>query len=1093
MLEVPLLNQKTNRSPMASNTRYWTGLDELDATESYREQAGQEFPVAQSTEEFLADERLNSTHTGRRDFLKFMGFSVTAATLAACETPVIKSIPYTIKPEEITPGVANYYASTYYDGQDYGNILVKTREGRPIFIKSNPAAGAGKVGVRVNASVLGLYDSARLKAPQKGGEEVSWAALDADVTAALGGTGRKVVLTHTVVSPSLRRAIAAFCTARGAEHIQYDAVSYQGIREAHRRVFGVDAVPTYALGGARTIVSLGADFLNAWGDVPSMTAGWAAGRKPEAGTMSRMHAFEAVMSVTGSNADVRTMCRPSEQGKVAAALLAAVTGGTAPALEEGLAAAVKQAAADLKTSGAASVVVSGSNDPNVQEVVAAINVALGAYATTVDIRRPWSLGRGDDRAVSALVKDMAAGKVDVLIVHGANPVYNYAGGAAFAEALPKVKASVSTALFADETASACTHIAPDHHFLESWGDAQRTADRIDLQQPTIAPLYGTRAAGESILRWTGDATTDWYTYLRTTHNAAYTPAAMYTDGTWNVALHNGHFPSSVPMADLSAVSATSTGMAAAPSTSPAATLTGVAAAVAAATAAKGGAFELEIFQMQTIGAGGQSANPMLQETPDPLTKITWDNYVTMSRADMEALGLNLYIGQEKPASVVKVTVGGVSVEAPAILLPGQKSGTVGLALGYGRGAKGEAIGKAAFSVGEDGKFLTREDGTPVPIGVNAFPFVQVVDGVQQYHALDAKVEATGATHPIACTQIQATDMDRTSIVKETTFGAYFAEKGAKKGQASWNKLITLAVHEDVNGDGTINAQDSKPTSAFDLWHEHPVENVGHRWGMTIDLTTCTGCSACVTACHIENNVPVVGKDEVRRHRDMHWMRIDRFFASDYSLERGEEEGVGKIGSYRRMEDPSENPATVHMPMMCQHCNHAPCETVCPVVATTHSNEGLNQMTYNRCIGTRYCANNCPYKVRRFNWFNYPGYKKFSQFNPAADAITRMVLNPDVTVRSRGVMEKCSMCVQRIQAGKLQAKKDGTPVVDGSIVTACAEACPTHAISFGDLNDTGSEVRAISETNRAYHALEEIGVKPNIFYMTKVRNTESNLA
>jgi len=311
MLEVPLLNQKTNRSPMASNTRYWTGLDELDATESYREQAGQEFPVAQSTEEFLADERLNSTHTGRRDFLKFMGFSVTAATLAACETPVIKSIPYTIKPEEITPGVANYYASTYYDGQDYGNILVKTREGRPIFIKSNPAAGAGKVGVRVNASVLGLYDSARLKAPQKGGEEVSWAALDADVTAALGGTGRKVVLTHTVVSPSLRRAIAAFCTARGAEHIQYDAVSYQGIREAHRRVFGVDAVPTYALGGARTIVSLGADFLNAWGDVPSMTAGWAAGRKPEAGTMSRMHAFEAVMSVTGSNADVRTMCRPS--------------------------------------------------------------------------------------------------------------------------------------------------------------------------------------------------------------------------------------------------------------------------------------------------------------------------------------------------------------------------------------------------------------------------------------------------------------------------------------------------------------------------------------------------------------------------------------------------------------------------------------------------------------------------------------------------------------------------------------------------------------------------------------------------------------
>ena len=315
----------------------------------------------------------------------------------------------------------------------------------------------------------------------------------------------------------------------------------------------------------------------------------------------------------------------------------------------------------------------------------------------------------------------------------------------------------------------------------------------------------------------------------------------------------------------------------------------------------------------------------------------------------------------------------------------------------------------------------------------------------------------------------------------------------KKGLASWNKLITLGVHEDVNSDGEIDAQDSKPTAAFDLWHEHAVEDVGHRWGMTIDLTTCTGCSGCVTACHIENNVPVVGKDEVRRHRDMHWMRIDRFFASDYSLKKGEEEGTGVIESYRRMEDPALNPQTVHMPMMCQHCNHAPCETVCPVAATTHSNEGLNQMTYNRCIGTRYCANNCPYKVRRFNWFNYPGYKKFGNFNPAQDSLMRMVLNPDVTVRSRGVMEKCSMCVQRIQSGKLEAKKDGTPVADGSIVTACAEACPTNAISFGDLNDKGSNVQSISQNNRAYHALEEIGVKPNIFYMTKVRNVEPTQA
>jgi molybdopterin-containing oxidoreductase family iron-sulfur binding subunit len=388
--------------------------------------------------------------------------------------------------------------------------------------------------------------------------------------------------------------------------------------------------------------------------------------------------------------------------------------------------------------------------------------------------------------------------------------------------------------------------------------------------------------------------------------------------------------------------------------------------------------------------------------------------------------------------------------------------------------------------------LTNAEGGMVPVGQNVFGWATSGD-FNGYHQYDVTVESTGATYPLACTQIQNTFMGRDSIVKETDMASFFAERNAEKGEASWNKLIKLAIHEDVNQDGTIDAQDGKPTEAFDLWHEHAVENVGHRWGMTIDLTTCTGCSACVTACHIENNVPVVGKDEVRRHRDMHWLRIDRFFSSDFSLERGEEEGVGVISSYRKMEDPAANPQTVHMPMMCQHCNHAPCETVCPVAATTHSNEGLNQMTYNRCIGTRYCANNCPYKVRRFNWFNYPGYKKFANFNPAQDSLMRMVLNPDVTVRSRGVMEKCSMCVQRIQAGKLEAKKAGAPVVDGSVTTACAEACSTHAINFVDLNDTKSAARQVSETNRAYHALEEIGVKPNIFYMTKVRNVEPNQA
>jgi molybdopterin-containing oxidoreductase family iron-sulfur binding subunit len=381
----------------------------------------------------------------------------------------------------------------------------------------------------------------------------------------------------------------------------------------------------------------------------------------------------------------------------------------------------------------------------------------------------------------------------------------------------------------------------------------------------------------------------------------------------------------------------------------------------------------------------------------------------------------------------------------------------------------------------------------LPVGRNVFSWVDESAGFLDYHQFNVDVVPTGEEYPLACTQIHNTFMGRESIVKETNFTDYFAERDVKKGDATWNESIKLAVHEDVNNDGVINAQDAKPTEAFDLWHEHPVENVGHRWGMTIDLTSCTGCSACVVACHIENNVPVVGKDEVRRHRDMHWLRIDRFFASDYSLEKGEEEGENVIATYRKMEDPSANPQTVHMPMMCQHCNHAPCETVCPVAATTHSNEGLNQMTYNRCIGTRYCANNCPYKVRRFNWFNYPGYKKFGNFNPAQDSLMRMVLNPDVTVRSRGVMEKCSLCVQMIQSSKLEAKKKGVPLTDDLVSCACSTACSTGAISFGDLNDKSSMVAQNAKNNRSYHALEEIGVKPNIYYMTKVRNVEPNQA
>ena len=1045
---------------MANNKIYWSGLDELEGTEAYQSVQGQEFPESQSVDEFISDERHSSSTTGRRDFLKFMGFSLTAATLAACETPVIKSIPYVNKPEDVTPGVANYYASTYYDGFDYANILVKTREGRPIFVKGNKASGKAKANTRVIGSVMGLYDSARLQGPMKGNDVVSWADLDAAV-AASADEGRTVVLSNTVLSPSLNKAIDTL----GAEHVQYDAVSHNALRAAQSS-FGVDAVPSYDFSKAEVVVSIAADFLGSF-LTSDYDADYSSLRNPEGDKHSKHFQFESTMSLTGTNADVRTMVSPSEEGKVAAGILSVLNSGSVSGLEEGVANAVKSAAAALKAASGRSIIVAGSNDDDIQTIVAAINQKLGNYGSTIDLSNPSLAYQGDDAAVASLVADMNAGKVSTLIIHGCNPAYDLPNAGEFISGLAKVKTSVCTNGLADETASRCTYIAPDHHYLEGWNDLSLNAGKIDIAQPAIQPLFDTRSAGSSILTWAGAEQTDWYSYIRTNYNGSYTSANMYSDVNWNRAVHDGTFTidaaSQAP--DYSAT-------------------VNVASALQNVAKRSGGAMQLSTYVKGAMGVGNHVANPILQETPDPVSKITWDNYVTMSRSDMENLGLNTYLGQADAASVVKVTSNGVSVELPAFMQPGQKQGTISIALGYGRGANGENIGKAAYQTGENGETLSLESGLPMPIGANAFPFTSGAN-------YDVQVEKIGAEYSLASTQMHGTAMGRDSVVKETTLAAFLSEADKPKGEASWNKAPGLNVHEDVNHDGVIDSRDKKSTNAFDLWHSHAVEEVGHRWGMSIDLTKCTGCSACVTACHIENNVPVVGKDEVLRHRDMHWMRIDRYYSSDYSLEKGAEEGVGVISSYAKMEDPSVNPQTVHMPMMCQHCNHAPCETVCPVAATTHSNEGLNQMTYNRCIGTRYCANNCPYKVRRFNWFNYKGHGKFQNFNPAADSLTRLVLNPDVTVRARGVMEKCSMCVQRIQEGKLDAKKANSAIKDGAISTACAESCPANAITFGDLNDKASQVRTISENNRSYHALEEIGVKPNIFYMTKVRNLDTH--
>lgn len=1096
---------------MSTTKRYWQDLGELsDAPQVPTAEFNTPLPLTEA----LGDAGLTGSTTGRRDFLKFLGFSLSAATLAACETPVIKSIPYVNKPEDITPGVANWYASTYYDGEDYGSVLVKTREGRPIHIKGNPRFGVnrnpggkkGSINARINSSVITLYDSMRLKGPEMREGESSWTAVDwAMADKAIGenlskvaASGKKVVLlTNTVISPSAKAAINAFKTkfggaaapaAEGAapaasnvEHVQYDTISYSGVTNANLKSFGKRVFPSYDLGKADVLVSVGADFLSGWGITTENTWQYTSRRRPEDATaekpMSRHWQFEARMSLSGANADKRVMIKPSQVPAVVLALHDAVakkTGGASAGggAVEGAAEHIEQCAAELVAAKGKSLVICGHNDEGTQTVVNSINVMLGNYGNTIDLANHSWLKQGDDAAVQQLVKDMNAGSIGAVLIAGVNPVYSLPNGAEFAAGLKKVGLSVSFSGHRDETASLCSSICPDHHWLESWNDFMPKPGHYALAQPAITPLFNTRQWPETLLTWSG-ATGNYHDHIKGVWQAAMTGRPdMPIDfaNAWNQSVHDGGYAAYTNAPEVAVFAGN----------------LGDAAASAKKSAEAAGEWEVQLYTKESVGSGLHANNPWLQEMPDPITKATWDNYVCMAPADLlELTGKkhvrDLRIGEQDLAYVVKVTVNGAALELPAVPVPGQTPKTVSVALGYGRGANGAEVGRAAC--------LKNEDGGAAPIGKNAYPWTRISNGSVSY-ANAGTVEGTPARYEMGLTQTQLTGMDRESIIKETTFAAWSAHdpKGEKDEKNGYNEPEMLAVHEDVNHDGKVNAHDKVPATSVNLWGDHPVAEVGHHWGMTIDLSSCIGCGACVTACNSENNIPVVGKDEVRRSRDMHWMRIDRYYSSDTRWEAGREAGEGKIDLYRKMEEPSASPKVFFMPVMCQHCNHAPCETVCPVAATTHSNEGLNMMAYNRCIGTRYCANNCPYKVRRFNWFNYVT-EKFGAVNPAWDALGRMVLNPDVVVRSRGVIEKCSLCVQQIQAGKLAAKKAGTPVKDGSIETACSAGCPVNAITFGDLNDKDSKVLAIANSERAYHMLEEIGVQPNISYLAKVWNRE----
>lgn len=1015
---------------MASNKKYWKSVGELENSSVVETLSKNEFVEEIPADVFLGDEEtLENSSTSRRDFLKYVGFSTAAASLAACEGPVLKSIPYVVKPDDTIVGVADWYATTMSDGFDFASILVKTREGRPILVMPNKDAN-GTTNARVQASVLSLYDEQlRLKEPVKGGNAISWADADKEIGATLNqlkeANENVVLLTGTLASPSTEKVISEFITAYpNVKHVIYDAVSESGTLDAFEAMYGKRALPNYHFEKATTIVSFGADFLGDWQG--GFEKSYTKGRNLAHGKMSYHVQVESNMSLTGANADKRVVVKPSDQVYALLNLYNAITGESIPSKASPVDKTIAVLAKELKKAGSKGVVVTGINDKNAQLIAFAINNAL--QSEVFDAATPSYKRQGNDAEVAALVAGMKSGKVAGVITYNVNPVYSLGNAADFSEGIKKLKLSVALSLQNDATANATQYALPMSHYLESWGDVMVTAGNYGLVQPTIHTLFNTKQVQEVLLSWSGN-TTKYYDYLK----SFWTTNIL--EGTfWNTTLHNGFFNKKVT----EQVVVNSIAIA------------NVASSLLKAT--KPSSFELNLFSSTALGDGKQANNPWLQELPDPITRASWDNYITMSMPDAKANGFENPI-QDNGAingSYANITVNGVTVKnVPVIVQPGQASGSLGLALGYGR----------AQGFKDDMK-----------VGVNAYPLYANGNNVQ-YGVIIEKVDGT---HKFACTQVQKTIAGRHDILKEATLKEYLTvdPKDHKNG---WNVPAMVSYdHQEVEA------------KTIDLWESHNRE-IGHHFNLSIDLNSCTGCGACVVACHAENNVPVVGKKEVRVGRDMHWLRIDRYYSSEVETrEDAKALGLSRSETYKALETEAENPEVTFQPMMCQHCNHAPCETVCPVAATSHGRQGQNQMAYNRCVGTRYCANNCPYRVRRFNWFNYSDNKEFD-FNMNND-YGKMVLNPEVVVRSRGVMEKCSMCIQMTQGTILKAKREGRKVAVGEFSTACSSACTTGAMTFGDINNEKEEVTQLAVDKRAYHVLDYLQTKPNVVYQVKVRNT-----
>ena len=1007
---------------------WWRSIDEVVAADGFQPEIKDEFPEGAGT--------LLATGDDRRHFLKIMGASMALAGLgvSGCRRwPKENIVPYAHRPENTMPGVPEQYATCFDFGGLSQGVLVTSNDGRPTKIEGNPEHpdSQGKTDAFTQAAILDLYDPDRSRKVTFDGADSSLAAFKEWVAIYLPNNGEGIaVVSEPSSSPTFARMRKAFMKKNPqAMWIEYAPLANTNQQSGLNSAFGGNWIPVHAIANATTVVSLDADFLGSGPLQVPNTRGWAQGRKVSHGKMSRVWIAEPGLSVTGANADERRSMNPAAVASVAT-YIAKQIAHTDMVIDGAVALTADQQAwadklvAELQHAGKHGLVMAGASQPaSVHYLVAQINEVLGAVGTTVSYR---SDGSDANATIQEFATAMKNGSVQGVIVLGGNPAYDAPAELNIAAAIKSLPLSIHLAHNEDETSSVCKWHLNAAHWLESWGDGLSADGTICVGQPLIQPLFDGITPIELIAILSGDDVTDGQTLVRAT---LFGKSADNWNTKWRSAVHDGVVANSA-MLEKPPV---------------------------ARRAPKGGevvagtSFTACFVPSGTIWDGVHANNGWLQELPDSITKLTWDNAALLSPKTAEALGV-------KQGDMLNISVGNNSISIAALPVPGTADDVVMLSLGYGRGFAGRVCTGA---------------------GTNVYP----LRSTKHAWSAAAEIKATGETYPLATTQMH--------FAVDTTPG-----HGA---QERLPLLFREGTLDEYNAEPAFAKHVGHVTHSLSIFEEQQFVGAQYKWGMTFDLSTCTGCNACVTACHAENNIPIVGKDQVLMGREMHWIRIDRYFAF----------GQDGHGGY----DGNDLQAVAIQPMTCSHCENAPCEEVCPVAATVHDTDGLNVMVYNRCVGTRYCSNNCPFKVRRFNYFDYfrrdplrttgllqvqPDY--YIKTQSGGKTLRAMQFNPDVTVRMRGVMEKCTYCTQRIQRVKIATKNawvkktdaqkqadERVAIVDGSIVTACEQACPAGAIVFGDLLDKESRVTKNHNEKRSYEMLEELNIKSRTKYLARLTN------